>query len=227
MTFETPTEHLGPPPRPTQPWHHRFGLGAAGFEATKRAFFLGFLTLVLLIPLSMIEDLVQERGARKFAVDSEITGQWGRAQTLLGPILVVPYRYVSEASDTGSPRMATSQLFFLPKHLAVATDVKAERRAKSIYEVLVYGGTANLTGDFVDLTRTRADIAPEMIDWSGARILVGIADPAAIRSMSLKLGDQPPATEDSVQHDASLSSSLAWAAPLTAAVAAKPLPFAQ
>ena len=228
MTIDAPTDHLDPrqPSRPTEPWHRRFGFGAAGFEATKRAFFLGLLTLVLLIPLGMIEDLVQEREARKFEVDSEITSQWGGPQTLLGPILVVPYRYVGEASDAGSPRMATSQLYFLPKHLDIAADVKTERRAKSVYEALVYGGTAKLTGDFIGLTRPRGDVPPEMIDWSGARILVGIADIAAIRGMTLKVGDQPPASADAVQHDAGLSSSLALATPLTAQVAAKPLAFA-
>jgi inner membrane protein len=210
-----------------QPWHRSFGLGAAGFEATKRAVFLGLLMLVLLIPLSMIEDLVYERENRKLEVDSEITSQWGGPQTVLGPILVVPYRYVSEASDaaTGAPRMGTSQLYFLPKHLEIATEVKAERRAKSIYQVLVYGGAAQLTGDFAGLAKPRGDVAPDMIDWSAARLLIGIADPSAIRGMSIAIADQAPVAEDALQRDASLSSSLALAVPLTAADVAKPLAF--
>lgn len=229
---DTPRQEPAAPPPANgdsrrQPWHRGFGLGAAGLEATKRAFFLGLLTLVLLIPLSMIEDLVQEREDRKLEVDSEITGQWGGPQTILGPILAVPYRYVSEAGDgTSAPRMATSQLYFLPKHLAIATAVATERRAKSIYEVLVYGGTARLTGDFTALAQPRSDVAPEMIDWSGARLLLGIADPSAIRGMSIALGDLPPAGEDAVQRDAALSSGLALATPLTAAAVAKPLGFA-
>jgi inner membrane protein len=216
------------PKRPNgQRWHRGFGLGAAGFEATKRAVFLGLLMLVLLIPLNMIEDLVYERENRKLEVDAEITSQWGGPQTILGPILVVPYRYVSEAGDdrTGA-RMGTSQLFFLPKHLAIATDVKAERRAKSIYEVLVYGGTAKLTGDFAGLTRARPDVAPELIDWSAAKLLIGIADPSAIRGMTIAVGDHAPVAEDALQRDASLSSSLALSTALTAGDVAKPLPFA-
>ena len=40
-----------PAPRgPKQPWHRGFGLGSAGFEATKRAIFLGLLMLVLYLP---------------------------------------------------------------------------------------------------------------------------------------------------------------------------------
>ena len=217
----------GPKQPSGQPWHRGFGLGSAGFEATKRAVFLGLLMLVLLIPLNMIEDLVYERENRKLEVDSEITSQWGGPQTILGPILVVPYRYVSEAGDaaSGTPRLGTSQLFFLPKHLEIATDVKAERRAKSIYEVLVYGGTAKLTGDFAGLSKPRGDVAPEMIDWSAAKLLIGIADPSAIRGMSIAVADQMPVAEDALQRDAGLSSSLALAVPLRSEDVAKPLPF--
>jgi inner membrane protein len=226
---DTPRQEPAPKPRQPngQPWHRGFGLGSAGFEVTKRVFFLGLLTLVLLIPLNMIGELVQERENRKLEVDSEITSQWGGPQTILGPILVVPYRYVSEASGTsGSPRMGTSQLYFLPKHLEIATEVKSERRAKSIYEVLVYGGMAKLSGDFAGLARPRSDVAPEMIDWSGAKLLLGIADASAIRGMTIAVGDQAPVAEDALQRDASLSSSLAVATPLSAADIAKPLNFA-
>ena len=228
---DTPRQEQTPPLRAerpgTRPWHRGFGLGAAGFEATKRAVFLGLLMLVLLIPLSMIEDLVAERENRKLEVDAEITSQWGGPQTILGPILVVPYRYVTEAGDTSAaPRMGTSQLYFLPKHLDIATDIKAERRAKSIYEVLVYGGTAKLSGDFANLTKARGDVAPEMIDWSGARLLIGVADASAIRGMTVAVGDRSPVAEDALQRDASLSSSLALAVPLTVADVAKPLAFA-
>jgi inner membrane protein len=227
MSDQHPDTPRQEPAKPRQPWHRSFGLGAAGFEATKRAVFLGLLMLVLLIPLSMIEDLVYEREDRKLEVDSEITSQWGGPQTILGPILVVPYRYVSEAGDATSsaPRMGTSQLYFLPKHLSIATDVKAERRAKSIYQVLVYGGTAKLTGDFTGLTKPRADVAPDMIDWGAAKLLIGIADPSAIRGMSIAVADQMPVAEDALQRDAGLSSSLALAVPLRAEDVAKPLSF--
>ncbi|HVT50903.1 MAG TPA: inner membrane CreD family protein, partial [Dongiaceae bacterium] len=163
MTIDHPANPSQEPPSgepphrsaPSQPWHRRFGLGAAGFEATKRAFFLGVLALILLIPLGMIGDLVQERESRRAEVESEITGQWGGAQTIVGPILAVPYRYVTEATTAATPRTATAYLFFLPKTLDIEATAKAERRAKSIYEVLVYRGTARLTGSFVGFTKPR------------------------------------------------------------------------
>ncbi|HEY4163528.1 MAG TPA: inner membrane CreD family protein, partial [Dongiaceae bacterium] len=173
------------PRGPKQPWHRRFGLGAPGFEATKRAFFVGILTLILLIPLGMIEDLVQERSARKAEVDSEITGQWGGPQIVAGPVLAVPYRYVSEAGDGATPRMSTSFLYFLPKQLDIAAETKTERRSKSIYQVLVYGSSTHITGHFADLTASLPAIPPENIDWSGARLVIGIAENDAIRDLKI------------------------------------------
>src|SRR3569833_15692 len=144
MSIEHPAIPSQESPQPRaprgQPWHRRFGLGAAGFEASKRAFFLGVLTLILLIPLGMIGDLVQERESRRAEVESEITGQWGEAQTILGPILAVPYRYVTEATTAAVPRTSSAYLFFLPKTLNIDATTKAERRDLRIYQVLVYGG---------------------------------------------------------------------------------------
>jgi inner membrane protein len=230
MTMENPAASgadtgSGPLPAPSRPWHRRFGWGTPGFEATKRAFFLGLLTLVLLVPLGMIEDLVQERADRQGEVESEITSQWGGRQTVLGPILVVPYRYASELGDTATPRMATSRLFFLPKHLDIDAKARTERRSKSIYDVLVYGAAVRMTGSFSALASPRADIPADMIDWSGARLLIGVAEIAAIRSLKIAIAGQPPLAEDAIQRDSTLSSSFGAALPLTAADAAKPLDF--
>ena len=228
MTIEHPASLSQEPPRRsanTRPWHRRFGLGSAGFEATKRAFFLGVLTLILLIPLGMIGDLVQEREYRKSEVESLITGQWGGAQTIVGPILAVPYRYVTEGGTDANPRTATSYLFFLPKHLDIEASAKTERRAKSIYEVLVYGGTARLTGSFAGLATPRPDVAPEMIDWSGTRLLIGVADISAVRDLTVSLGDLPAIGADAVRQDSMLSSSFSAATPLSAVDVAKPVSF--
>jgi inner membrane protein len=227
MTIEHPANPSQEQPRARrgQPWHRRFGLGIAGFEATKRAFFLGVLTLVLLIPLGMIGDLVQERESRKAEVESLITGQWGGPQTIVGPILTVPYRYVTEGGTEQNPRTAVSHLFFLPKHLDIEASAKTERRAKSIYEVLVYGGNAKLTGSFAGLAATRPDVQPEMIDWSGAKVIVGIADISAVRNLTVALGTLPAIGADAVSQETMLSSSLSAPTPLTAADAAKPLSF--
>ena len=56
-----------------------------------RLFSVGFLALLLLIPIGMISNLVSERQLRRESVLGEVTSKWGNAQTLTGPALVVPY----------------------------------------------------------------------------------------------------------------------------------------
>jgi inner membrane protein len=231
MTTESMGEHPAnssqesSPRLPRQPWHRRLGLGAAGFEATRRAFFLGVLTLILLIPLGMIGDLVQERESRRSGVEAEITGQWGGPQIVLGPILAVPYRYVTEATAAATQHTSVAYLFFLPKTLDIDATAKAERRAKSIYQVLVYGGSAKLTGSFVDVTKPRPDVPPETIDWSGARLLVGLSDLTALRNLTVSVGRQAPVAADALEQESLLSSSVAAPIPLSAADLQRPIDF--
>ena len=49
------------------------------------------LTLLLLIPTKMIEDLIHEREWRMRGAMSEVGEKWGQSQTIHGPVLVIPY----------------------------------------------------------------------------------------------------------------------------------------
>ena len=57
-----------------------------------KLFFIGFLTLVLLIPSSMISDLITERSERQGQVDEEISQSWAGEQLIQAPVLVIPYK---------------------------------------------------------------------------------------------------------------------------------------
>ena len=58
-----------------------------------RLMLLGFLVLLLLIPLSQISGVIDERASRRDEAIAEVTGKWGGAQVLTGPALVVPYAH--------------------------------------------------------------------------------------------------------------------------------------
>ena len=64
---------------------------------TAKMLAVGFLILVLLIPLGFVKDLIRERGFRQTEVIEEINTKWGKEVILNGPILKVPYlTYVEE-----------------------------------------------------------------------------------------------------------------------------------
>ena len=60
---------------------------------TIRMLMVGILILVLLIPLSYIKSLIQERSIRQEqTVVSDINQKWGNQVMLYGPILKIPYQ---------------------------------------------------------------------------------------------------------------------------------------
>ena len=50
------------------------------------------VALLLLIPLALIESKIRERGHYHDAAVTEISNSWTRAQTIVGPIIVVEYQ---------------------------------------------------------------------------------------------------------------------------------------
>src|SRR5262245_14317313 len=102
-----------------------------------RAAVIGVLILVLLIPLAVVGGLVQERESTRNTVEMEVAEKWGGSQTLLGPILSVPYRYRAEGPNR-ELLTYTGQARFLPSSLVIEGDVRPEIRYRGIYEVALY-----------------------------------------------------------------------------------------
>ena len=58
---------------------------------TFRLMLIGALTLILLIPLLLVQNLIEERKDRQQSVIDEIDSKWGREVFFYGPILKIPY----------------------------------------------------------------------------------------------------------------------------------------
>lgn len=103
------------------------------------------MTLLILIPLLMIRGTIHERqGYRNEAVASVVRSSAG-AQTLAGPVLVVPYEQwveVQEKDDKGkvARRMErqSGRWTFFPERLAVDGTLLPDTRRLGLHEVRVY-----------------------------------------------------------------------------------------
>lgn len=118
------------------------------------------LMLVIAIPLSMIENTIgsrlhyREEAVRSIAADS--VGE----QTLLGPILIIPYNEhyeeeeVIEPANNASKRVVVHQrvlnkrLFVFPNELKISANIDNDHRYRGIHKVLVYSGNHDLSGSF-------------------------------------------------------------------------------
>src|SRR5687768_16578530 len=162
--------------------------------------FVAFLVLVLLAPLHLVESTLHERLARHDGAVATITQTWGKAQRLLGPVLVIPYSFKTETDEwvTGADgrrfrekvrRTQTAEAFFLPEQLdAVGTLDPAERRL-GIYSTHVYAATLRLNGRFAAPSFAFTGVASPQPQWDRARVGFAISDLRGTReALVLKWG---------------------------------------
>lgn len=162
-------------------------LGAIRGSMLLRVLLIGFLVLLLQIPISMIDGLIGGRTARHGEAVEEVTGKWGKDQTVLGPVLVVPYtrRWTEELE--GGRRKEHSQTryaSFLPETLQVDGRIDTEMRYRGIFAVPVYRIGLQLKGVFARPDFSEWDVRNENVLWERAELWLRISDARAIQSQT-------------------------------------------
>ena len=164
-----------------------------------RLLLIGVLTLALLIPLGMVDALIEERGGRRQVVLDEIAAQQGGEQRIVGPVMVVPYTQEiapGRVSDDGAvirERKTVSRVaVILPETLSSTAALTHEVRQRGIYEAPVYKARLKLAARF-----KRADLAAAIpnlvaIDWAKAAVAVSLSDIGGLVGVdSFTVGGKP------------------------------------
>ncbi len=148
-----------------------------------KLFVIFVLLLIMMIPMSLVDDLVSERKNREQQVSSEIAAKWGRDQVIASPVLAVPYDYVSEVVEKDSKgkdvvvqRLEQDWMFLLPSQAQVQTDIKPESLKRGIYESVVYNSSFTIKGNFAGLDMKSLPVAADRMRWSEARLVFGVQD---------------------------------------------------
>ena len=145
--------------------------------------------LLLAIPLLAVYGLVYDRQSQSETARSSIAAGWGGPQTVAGPVLVIPYMSESVETETvnGQPRSRTvvteRQLFLSPLEHKVSTDLKPERRAKSIYtSVLFSADMAGAARFALPADLPRYGVAPGALRLDRAELRFGVSDARGLQS---------------------------------------------
>lgn len=146
------------------------------WQITLKVFIVGVITLALLIPKFMIIDLIGERQKTAETVGQEVMQTWSLAQTVRGPVLVLPY--LERVFDTEGKKLSekTKEVYLLPKTLKIDGEILPEKRKRSIYETVVYETGLKVTGSFEAPDFGTLKILPADVLWEKATILVSISD---------------------------------------------------
>ncbi len=164
-------------------------------------FTLGVLSLLLLIPASMVWLLVSEREDRARDVAREIAQTWGGSQRLLGPFITVPYevdetRIVDDEETTITVRR---EAVFLPDDLTVMADAATEVRSRGIFDVSVYSADVTLEGRFAAPDGSAITSQNARFRWPEARLSLAMSSVRSIRNaVVLQMDNEQRAFEPSL-----------------------------
>jgi inner membrane protein len=173
-----------------------------------KGFLIGILILIMLIPAAFTQELVRERQQRQQEVVSEVSSKWAGAQTIAGPLLVVPYKFYEKDKD-GKVFEYRRNIYLLPEQLAIHGKIDPEVRHRSLYDVTLYRSTISLEGAFGSLPLEKLRIAPESTLWNEAHLLLGLNDARGLEEeVKLNLNDQPLTLEAGLPENTALQQGL-------------------
>lgn len=121
------------------------------------------ISLLLLIPQTIIMSMVEERRSTEISANEEVTQKWGNGQELTGPVLFIP-------ADT-----STHNAYVLPETLDIEGDIKTRTLKRGIFDFTVYDATVVFSGQFT----LPSELKPEQLKHlrtDHAKLLFAISD---------------------------------------------------
>lgn len=145
-----------------------------------RMLIVAVLTLLLLIPTIFVAELISDRSSRRDSATAEVSQSWGGAQTLIGPILSIPFKEYS-TDEKGVVSFSTRHAHFLPHTLTITGSLKPEVRYRGIYEIPLFSSEFAIEGHFPPPDIKKLHIPAENVSWDEAFMTFGITDLKGVR----------------------------------------------
>lgn len=164
---------------------------SSGSSITIKLIVIALLVLGLLVLTVPLFFIIDERENRREEVTREISSKWGLDQTVIGPIISVPFHVEVSNHSNGRTRTTreTRYLHVLPENLDINGTVIPETRYRGIYESVVYKSRLRLSGNFLAPDWDRTRVPKENILTEKAWLTIGISDVRGIRENSKILFD--------------------------------------
>ena len=210
---ETSTAHACPPPvPPTTPvtGENTTDGTPPGAQPAKSGFFrrtskslkaftIGLLVLILLIPVIMIKDLIHERERTQEEAIKEVSTKWSTAQTLTGPSLTLSFMppVIKDGKIEG---YANEYVTLLPDQLAIDGQLKTETRRRGIYQVNVYTSVLKLTGSFSARELRKYPSYDSYVRFDQATLGLGLTDLRGVsEQITVQWGDSTYVFEPGIE----------------------------
>ena len=159
---------------------------------TFKGIIIALLILILLIPSTMIQNLIEERQDRSSETIQKINDKWSRSQTLCAPLLLVPYT-TTKLDSNKKPYYEEHILYITPKELNITASLTPEERYYGIYKAILYKSNIHFNGNFSELANLK--IENSNLHFDKAQIAISVTDLRGItQNPDFKIGNQTLAT---------------------------------
>lgn len=158
----------------------------------KKLFFkilaIGLMSLLLLIPLALIEDQIRARSARQDEVKENIANSAAGEQRLISPVIMLRYDQAAEPEVTRdlvtgrimrTPRVVTQTRYIAAENLSISGDARVETRNRGIYQARLFHTNLGTTGRFV-IEPLNVPGSSASISNIEATLILGISDPRGV-----------------------------------------------
>ncbi len=140
-----------------------------------KGFIIGFIALLMLIPMLYVKSLIFEREKRQQEAAHEITGKWAGPQNMIGPVIAVPFWKTEE--DTAQRAYTTKHIaYFLPDELTIDATLNPREKHRGIYKVMLYDTKINIKGSFASPAFDKLNIPADKMIWNEAFVRFTVAD---------------------------------------------------
>ncbi len=140
---------------------------------TMKGIIVFIMTVLLLIPGSMIENLIMERQQRSVEAIQLINEKWSLAQTVKGPVLIIPYQ-ITTIDTENKPVIEQNKLIITPELLKMDVNLIPEERHLGIFKSILYKSKLNISGKFKNPLQNLPQNA--QVNRNEISVRIGISD---------------------------------------------------
>lgn len=186
-------------------------------SAGVRFIVVGVLALLMFIPLGLVGEIVQDRSRYSETTIRDISREWGGAQLINGPVMVIPvtedvtYDRKREAVDPTTGRTlrdaennivyehysetvteSRAPVFLYPRRLDIDASTQTQIRHRGIFEVPVYTAEVALGFDFDTDLISGTVRNGQVVHWTDAELRVYLNSNRALRGEAVLEADAKP-----------------------------------
>jgi len=163
-------------------------------SVTIKLLFIATLILVLLVPSSLVNNLIDERASRQDEMMRDVSDKWSGSQVIKGPVLVIPYKKQIIGIGTSNKevtREIIENLYILPDNLHIKAGLSTQILHRGIFDVAVYNSLVKVSGNFSKADLASLSLTADQLLLNKAWIVFSISDLKGLKNNPvIKVNDQ-------------------------------------